>query len=179
MARTAVRAALLPIPVERIQQRIFLVRGQKVMVDADLADLYHVGTSTFNRAVKRNFERFPDDFMFQLTVHEAKILRCQIGISSKRHGGRRYQPYVFTEHGVAMLSSVLRSTRAVQMNIVIIRAFVRLRELLSDHKDLARRIEDIERRQKRQANRLEGVYSIVRELLEYPLKGNKKFGFKA
>lgn len=83
MARTAVRAALLPIPVERIQQRIFLIRGQKVMVDADLADLYHVGTSTFNRAVKRNFERFPDDFMFQLTVHEAKILRCQIGISSK------------------------------------------------------------------------------------------------
>lgn len=178
MARTIVQAALLPVPIERIERRIFLIRGEKVMVDADLAGLYRVTTSNLNKAVRRNPERFPDDFMFQLTNAEAKILRFQIGISSGSYGGRRYRPYVFTEHGVAMLSSVLRSPRAVQMNIFIIRAFVKLREVLSNHKDLARRIEDIERRQRRHANRLEGVYSIVKELLETPLKSKGKFGFK-
>src|ERR1700730_9806367 len=126
----------LPVPVELVERRIYLIRGQKVMLDADLAELYQVETKTLNRQVKRNADRFPEDFMFQLTAEEAESLRYQIGTSNEGRGGRRYLPYAFTEHGVAMLSSVLKSPRAVQMNILIIRAFVKLRELLANHKDL-------------------------------------------
>jgi hypothetical protein len=132
----------LPVSVELIERRILVIRGQKVMIDTDLAELYQVTTGNLNKAVKRNLDRFPEDFMFPLTEHEAKNLRFQIGISS--WGGRRYLPYAFTEHGVAMLSSVLKSRRAIQMNILIIRAFLRLREILSTHKDLARKIEALE-----------------------------------
>ena len=132
---------------ERIERIILLVRGHRVMVDTDLAALYGVDTKTLNRAVKRNRERFPADFMFQLTPEETDDLRCQIGTSSlepaagpsARWGGRRYPPYVFTEQGVAMLSSVLRSRRAVLVNVEVMRTFVRLREMLASHKDLARR----------------------------------------
>src|ERR1700719_1764545 len=129
----------LPVPIESIERRICLIRGEKVLLDADLAILYEVETKTLNRAVHRNLDRFPDDFMFRLTKEELENLRCQFGTS--RWGGRRYQPYAFTEHGVAMLSSVLNSKRAVQVNLRIIRAFIALRETLAAHKDLARKIE--------------------------------------
>ncbi len=118
----------LPIPVEMIERRIFLIRGHKVMLDADLADLYGVETFNLNKAVKRNLERFPEDFMFQLTREEAHVLTFQIGISKPSgRGGRRSRPYAFTEHGVAQLSTVLRSKRAIQINLAIIRAFIHLR----------------------------------------------------
>ena len=122
----------LAIPAERIEQSIFLIRGHKVMLDADLAALYRVETGALVRAVKRNIERFPPHFMFQLSKEEFENLRCQTGIS--RWGGRRYLPYAFTEQGVAMLSSVLRSKRAIQVNIAIMDTFVRLRQMLSSHK---------------------------------------------
>src|SRR5262245_5199279 len=118
------------IPVERIEKAIYLIRGEKVMLDRDLADLYDVETKMLNRAVKRNLARFPADFMFQLTAEEATLLRYQTGTSKTVRGGSRYRPYAFTEQGVAMLSSVLRSKRAVQVNIEIMRAFVNLRSML-------------------------------------------------
>jgi hypothetical protein len=120
----------LPVPIEAIERRIFLIRGQKVILDADLADLYQVTTGNLNLAVKRNLDRFPEDFMFQLANEEYENLRLQNAISS--WGCRRYLPFAFTEHGVAMLSSVLNSRRAVQMNILIVRAFIKLREMLAE-----------------------------------------------
>jgi len=127
------------IPDEVIASKIYYIRGQKVMLDSDLADLYDVETKALNQAVKRNIERFPDDFMFQLTVEEFENLKSQIVTSS--WGGRRTLPYVFTEHGTLMLSSVLKSEKATQMSLVIIRTFVKLRELLSLHTDIAQKIE--------------------------------------
>jgi len=143
MKRTESRlaAAALPVPLETIERRIYLIRSQKVMLDRDLADLYQVPTKSLNLAVRRNADRFPEDFMFQLTKEEVRSLRFQSETSNKGRGGRRYLPHAFTEHGVAMLSSVLNSKRAVQVNILIIRAFVKLREMLSTHKDLARKLE--------------------------------------
>jgi hypothetical protein len=123
------------VPIERIESAILFIRGHKVMLDRDLAALYGVKTFNLNKAVKRNTDRFPEDFMFQLTAEEAGTLRFQIGMSKgKGRGGRRYLPYVFTEQGVAMLSSVLQSKRAVQVNVEIIRAFVRLRQMLAPTK---------------------------------------------
>src|SRR5258708_4170849 len=129
MPRKISLADRLPVPVELIERRIYVIRGQKVMIDSDLADLYQVETRALLQAVKRNSDRFPGDFMFQVSPEEGKSLRSQIVISNVGRGGRRYLPYAFTEHGVAMLCSVLNSQRAVQMNIAIIRAFVKLREL--------------------------------------------------
>ena len=129
-----------------IRNIIYIVREQKVMLDSDLARLYEVETKMLNRAVKRNIERFPDNFMFQLSEEEWKILRCQIG-TSKNHeetrGGRQYLPYVFTEQGVAMLSSVLRSKKAIQINIQIMNAFVQMRKLALEHKDLQEQITEL------------------------------------
>jgi hypothetical protein len=133
------------IPVERIASRIYLIRGEKVMLDSDLAELYGVPTSRLNEQVKRNGNRFPLDFAFQLTEEEGESLISQIAISHTGRGGRRKLPWVFTEHGVAMLSSVLRSERAVQMNVAIIRTFIRLREILVTHKDLARKVAEHDR----------------------------------
>ena len=133
----AVKSKALLIQVE---QRIFLIRGQKVMLDADLAELYGVPTKSLNLAVKRNADRFPEDFAFQLSEEEVAGLRFQFETSKRGRGGRRYRPFVFTEQGVAMLSSVLRSPRAVQVNIAIMRAFVRLREMLMSNADLARKL---------------------------------------
>jgi hypothetical protein len=132
----------LPVPVELVARRIYLIRGQRVMLSPDLAELYHVEARALVQAVKRNINRFPKDFMFQLSDDEYTNLKSQIVISSWG-GARRANPYAFTEHGVAMLSSVLRSDRAVQMNIVIIRAFVKMRELLATDKALAQRIEQL------------------------------------
>ncbi len=131
-----------PTPVALIESRIYLIRGQKVLLDADLATLYQVETKALNRAVKRNRDRFPEDFMFQLTRQETtELLRYQIGTSNEGRGGRRYRPYVFTEQGIAMLSGVLTSSRAIEVNIAIMRTFVRLRQLLATHEELARRLE--------------------------------------
>ena len=138
--------SLLPIPLEVIERRIYLLRGQKVMLDSDLAELYGVETFNLNKTVKRNLARFPADFMFQLTSEEVENLRFQIGISSSSHGGRRYVPYVFTEQGVAMLSSVLNSERAIQVNIAIMRAFVKLREMLITNQELAEKLAAMEQR---------------------------------
>jgi len=138
-------AASLPVPLELIERRIYIIRGQKVMLDADLAELYQTPTKRLNEAVRRNLARFPEDFMFQLTGEEAGALRSQIAtLETGRGRYSKYAPLAFTEHGVAMFSSVLSSPRAVQMNIIIIRAFVKLRELLATHKDLARKIGELE-----------------------------------
>lgn len=144
------------------------------MLDSVLAKLYRVETKALNRAVKRNPARFPGDFMFQLTDNEAESLRCQIGTSNENRGGRRYLPYAFTEHGVAMLSSVLNSERAVQMNILIVRAFVKLREVSATHRELARKMERLEYTQKDHAAVLSIVVKDVQDLEKKMVKGFKK-----
>jgi hypothetical protein len=155
-----------------IERRIYFVRGQKVMVDNDLADLYRVSTGTFNQAVRRNMLRFPADFMFQLTADEAENLRSQIVISS--WGGRRYLPFVFTEQGVAMLSSVLKSDRAIQVNIAIMRAFVNLREVLATHKELALRLEELEKKFQKHDRRIQEVFDAIRALLAFQPNANQR-----
>lgn len=157
------------IPRERIERTILLVREHKIMLDADLAELYGVETKALVRAMKRNVERFPEDFMFQLTKDEFADLRCQSGAS--RWGGRRYRPYAFTEQGVAMLSSVLRSKRAVQVNIEIMRAFVRLRQLLASHADLARKLDALEKKYDAQ---FRVVFDAIRQLMEPPPETKRK-----
>jgi len=132
------------VPSERVISRIFLIRSKKVMLDMDLAELYEVETKALKRAVKRNMERFPSDFMFEISDKEIKILRCQIGTS--RWGGVRYRPYAFTELGIAMLSTVLRSKRAILVNIEIMRTFTKIRELLAINRNLRLKIENLERK---------------------------------
>lgn len=161
-----------------IAQRIFIIRGQKVMLDSHLADLYQVNVKRLNEQVKRNVERFPTDFMFQLTNNEVQNLKSQIATSSFVHGGKRKLPYVFTEHGVAMLSSVLRSPRAVQMNIFIIRAFVKIRELIATNKDLAQKLDEIECKQSEFDGNLAEIYSIVKQLIDEPSPHKGSIGFR-
>ena len=140
-------AETVAVPIERVSSRIFLLRGEKIIFDFDLAELYGVETKALKRAVQRNRERFPADFLFELNQQELANLRCQFGTSSSdRWGGIRYAPYAFTEQGVAMLSSVLRSPRAVQVNIAIMRAFVQLRQMIASHGDLARKLKALERK---------------------------------
>ena len=157
-----------------IQKRIFEVRGHKVMFDKHLAELYGVPTKSLNLAVKRNISRFPSDFMFQLSKREYKSLRFQIE-TSKQRGGTRYLPHVFTEHGVAMLSTVLRSKKAVDINISIIRAFVMLRQLSVSHKDLVKRIEQLE---KKYDKKFENIHEALNYLLSPPNPPRKKIGYK-
>jgi len=171
--RITAPARRLPAAVELIGQRIYLLRGQKAMLDSDLAELYRVETKALNRAVKRNPTRFPADFMFQVTDYEAESLRCQNGTSNENRGGRRYLPYAFTEHGVAMLSSVLNSERAVQMNILIVRAFVKLREVLATHRELARKMERLEHTQKDHSAVLSIVVKDVQDLERKVKRGFK------
>jgi len=157
----------LPVPLEVVERRIYLIRGQKVMLDSDLADLYQVPTFRLNEAVKRNRNRFPEDFMFQLSKEELENWRSQIAISNPgAKMGLRRPPYAFTEHGVAMLSAVLNSDRAVQMSIVIVRAFVRMRELLASHTELARRVEQVEEAQKRTARTQQQHASILVQVVQ-------------
>ena len=159
---------------ERVEGKILLIRSTKVMLDRDLAELYEVETRVLNQAVQRNIERFPGDFMFQLTKEEFNILKSQIVTSS--WGGIRKLPYVFTEQGVAMLSSVLNSQRAIQVNIQIMRAFTKLREMLLTHKDLKRKIEAMEKKYDRQ---FKIVFDAIRQLLEPPKKPiTRVIGFK-
>jgi len=169
----------LLVPLERIERRIFLIRGQKVMLDSDLADLYEVETGALNRQVKRNLSRFPEDFMFQLSEEEAQNLKCQIGISSSAWGGRRSLPYVFTEHGIAMLSSVLQSERAVQVNILIVRAFIKLREVLASHKAMAQKLLELEDRLDTHDESIQEIFTALKQLMEPPPpKPRKPIGFK-
>ena len=162
------------IPIERIERAILLIRGQKVMLDADLADLYGVDTKVLIQAVKRNLDRFPGDFMFQLTKEEFDVLRSRF-VTSKGRGGRRYPPYAFTEQGVAMLSSVLRSQRAVQVNIQIMRAFVHLRRMLASHEDLARKVEAMEKKYDIQ---FRAVFDAIRQLMRGPEPKRRRIGFQ-
>lgn len=156
------------------------MRGQKVMLDADLARLYHVPTFRLNEQVKRNRSRFPRDFMFQLTAQEVSLLTSQIAISSFSHGGRRFRPYAFTEQGVAMLSSVLKSDRAVQVNIAIMRAFVKLGEILSTHHELAKRLEQLEGKFDRHDAQIQEVFDAIRALLApKPDPRKRRIGFPA
>ncbi len=169
-------ASALPIPAETIGQRIYFVREKNVMLDADLAELYKVPTRRLNEQVKRNIKRFPDDFMFQLTAEEAESLRSQFATSKIRRGGRRYLPYVFTEQGVAMLSSVLNSERAIEVNIAIMRAFVRLREMLVSNEELNRKLMALERKYDAQ---FKVVFDAIRQLMMPPAAPQRKIGFRA
>jgi hypothetical protein len=164
------------VPLEVIERRIYLICGHKVMLDSDLAELYQVETFNLNKAVKRNVDRFPQDFMFQLTKVEANVLRFQIGMSKPSgRGGRRYLPYAFTEQGVAMLSSILNSSRAVQVNIAIMRAFARY--ILATHKDLAAKLEAMEKKYDRQ---FKVVFDVLRQLTAPPPAREKRpMGFIA
>jgi len=162
-------------PIERVERAILVIRGEKVMLDADLADLYGVETKRLVEAVKRNLDRFPEDFMFQLTKKEHDHLRSQSATSSS-WGGRRYPPYAFTEQGVAMLSSVLRSKRAVAVNVQIMRTFVRLRQMLITHKDLAHKIAALENRYDAQ---FKVVFDALRALTEPPAQNKRRVGFQS
>lgn len=174
----------LVVPAETIERRIYLIRGQKVMLDCDLGELYGVTTGNLNLAVRRNRARFPDDFVFQLTREEASSLPLQIARANRR-GGRRTLPYAFTEQGVAMLSSVLRSHRAALVNVAIMRAFVRIREVVATHKDLAQKLEALEAKYTRHDTEIERhnaeieeVFEAIRQLIEQPVPPQRQIGFK-
>jgi len=163
------------VPAERIERLILLIRGHKVLLDTDLAQLYNVSTKVLNQAVRRNKDRFPSDFIFQLTTEEVYSLRSQtVTLETGRGRHRKYLPYAFSEQGIAMLSSVLRSKRAVHVNIEIMRAFVRLRELLATHKDLARKLEALEKKYDAQ---FKVVFDAIRQLMSPEAPKKRKIGF--
>ena len=161
------------VPIELIASKIYLIRRSKVMLDRDLAELYNVETKQLKRAVRRNINRFPEDFMFQLTKEEYRSLRSQFG-TLKRGAHSKYTPMAFTEQGVAMLSSVLNSDRAIEVNIAIMRAFVKLREMMATHEDLKRKIESMEKKYDEQ---FQIVFEAIKQLLTEEDKPNKKIGF--
>ena len=191
---SSIEQVKLTLRPENIAQLVFFVRGEKVMFDADLAKLYGVSTKGLNQALRRNRERFPDDFVFQLTAEEFAALRSQSATSrpkephpqalqsnwsqfvtsSRKHRGARYRPYAFTEQGVAMLSSVLRSQRAVEVNIAIMRTFVQLRRLMDTNRDLARKIEALEKKYDEQ---FADVFAAIKELVAPPATPRKQIGF--
>jgi len=163
------------LPQEIIERKIFILRGKKVMLDKDLAVLYGVSTRVLNQAVKRNAWRFPEDFMFRLTKAEHEILRSQFVTSS--WGGRRYLPLVFTEPGVAMLSSVLNSEIAIKVNIQIIRTFIKLREAVLIHRDLEDKLKELERKSERHDTDIQGIFEAIRQLMTPPDPPKRKIGF--
>ncbi len=167
------------VPLVRITNSILILRGHRVLLDADLATLYGVATKVLLRAVKRNQERFPQDFMLQLTAEEWAVLRSQLVTSKDGRGGRRYAPYAFTEQGVAMLSSVLNSTRAIAVNIEIMRAFVRMRELLTSNKELAQKLAELERKLSTHDQAIVGILKTIRELMHAPVPKKRPIGFTA
>src|SRR5579859_1083677 len=174
MPNTSITATL---PVSAISHKIYFLRKTRVMLDSDLASLYGVTTFNLNKAVRRNIRRFPKDFMFRVTASELDSLIFQTGISKKKgRGGSRYLPHAFTEHGVAMLSSVLHSDRAVQVNIAIMRAFLQLRTMLATHEDLRRKITDME---KRYDSKFHAVFATLRQMLEVPISPKRQIGFNA
>lgn len=161
--------------IKRIEDHILILRGQKVMLDTDLAELYSVETRTLNQAVKRNLERFPEDFMFQLSAEEAESLRSHSVTSKPGRGGRRYLPYAFSEHGAVMLASVLNSSIAIEVSIQVVRAFVRLRSILAAHKELARRLEALEKQTKQNFN---VVFKLISQIVAEEEKPKRKIGFE-
>ncbi len=165
---------IIPIPQEVIEGKILLIRGKKIMLDSELAVLYGVETKQLTRQVRRNIDRFPDDFMFQLTKEE--LWGCQFGTS--KSGGRRYLPYAFTEHGILMLSSVLNSKKAVQVNIQIMRTFTKLREMMLSYKELQTKIEAMERKHAKHDEHFQLVFKTIKEMLNSPVKKNPKIGFR-
>ena len=165
-----------PVPAV-ISEKIWLIRGKKVMLDKELAILYKVEIKRLMESVKRHNSRFPDDFMFQLNTQEYENLRSHIATSS--WGGRRYLPYVFTEQGVAMLSSILHSERAIQVNIAIMRAFVKLKEMISSHEELAKRLDSLEKKLISHDTDIRTVFEAIRELMSVPDKPKKQIGFHA
>jgi hypothetical protein len=175
------------MPIERIERRIFLMRGQKVMLDKDLAELYGVETKVLNQAVTRNYDRFPEDFMFQLNKQEFDNLIFQFGISNLKSqfvtsswGGVRKLPFAFTEQGIAMLSSVLRSKRAIRVNISIMRAFVHLRQIISGHKELAFKVKELEKQYSKHEVEITTVFKVLKKLMEPPKeveRPKKRIGF--
>lgn len=168
-------AALMP--VERITRSILVLRRQRVLLDRDLADIYGVSTGRLNEAVKRNTARFPEDFMFQLTEPEAHNLKSQIAISS--WGGRRYRPFVFTEYGAIQAANVLRSPRAIEMSLYVVRAFVQLREMLTSNKELAQRLDELERKLATHDQAITGILKTIRELMNPPAPKRRPIGFTA
>ena len=164
------------VPQGIIENKIYLIRGQKVMLDMDLAELYEVETKQLNRQVRRNIERFPEDFMFRLTKDELENLRCQIGTSS--WGGIRYRPSAFTEHGILMLSSVLKSGRAIQVNIAIMRVFVRIKQIVAAHKELSQKLEQLERKVGKNSEDIQLIFQAIHKLMEpLPAQKGKRIGF--
>ncbi|HTD84940.1 MAG: DNA-binding protein [Verrucomicrobia bacterium] len=163
------------IPVERLPQSIRWIRGQKVLLDSDLAALYGVTTGNLNKAVKRNAQRFPSDFTFRLSEKEVQNLRFQFGIS--RWGGRRALPYAFTEQGVAMLSSVLNSERAIRVNIAIMRAFVKLRQTLETNRELAQKFSELEQRVGKHDEEIDAILEAIRQLMAPPDRPRREIGF--
>ena len=163
--------------IEEIEEKIYVIRGQRVMLDSDLSEIYQVETGALNRAVRRNLARFPSDFVFQLSNEETESLRCQIGISNKGRGGRRYSPYVFTEHGAVMLASVLNSQTAVEASIVVVRAFVKMRAMLLLHQDLADRVEELEKVTDYHGQKFGAVSALLSEIMRDPKYLKRKIGF--
>jgi hypothetical protein len=168
------------VPAARIERAIIVVRGHRVILDADLAALYDVSTKRFNEQVKRNADRFPRDFMFQLSRKELAILRSQFATSSlESHGGRRYLPNVFTEHAALMAASVLNSPKAVEMSVLVIRAFVRLRNFLATHRQIAATLNELEQRFASHDRKFVVLFEAIRELMAPPVKPSKRIGFRA
>lgn len=162
------------IPIERIELKIYAIRGERVILDSDLAEIYGVETRVFNQAVRRNMERFPEDFMFQLTPEEQNSLMSQIVISNKGRGGRRKLPLVFTEHGALMAANILNSPRAVEASVQVVRAFVRMRNMLASNAELAKKVEALER--KYDAN-FKVVFDAIKKLMAPPPSAKSKIGF--
>ncbi len=166
------------VPMERIEAKILLMRGEKVMLDRDLAELYGVETKQLKRTVRRNIDRFPDDFMFELTKEEMENWRCQFGTSNSDKMGLRYSPMAFTEQGVAMLSSVLNSKKAISVNIQIMRVFTKLKKMAMDYVEIKGKIEEIEKKHEKHDQQFKIVFDTINTLLSTPAKEIKIIGFK-
>lgn len=167
--------SLATVPVERIEKSIYVIRGEKVMLDSDLAEIYGVSTANFNKAVKRNVDRFPSDFMFQLDEEEFKSLIFQTGTSNKGRGGRRYLPYVFTEHGALMAANILNSPHAVDASIQVVRAFIRLRAMIVSDAVLSKKVDALE---KKYDHQFKVVFDAIRRLMIPPEPKRKPIGFR-
>lgn len=166
------------IPVEVIENKILLIHGQKIILDFHLAELYGVETKILNKAVSRNLDRFPSDFMFRLTKEEWESLRFHFGTSNKGRGGRRYLPFAFTEHGALMLASILQSPTAVKASIYVVRAFVKIREILSTHKELAQKRKDLELKLETHDEQITSIIEAINQLLTPPQESKKKMEFE-
>jgi len=167
----------IAVLAKRAESKIRLIRGVRVILDSDLAELYGVSPKQLNQQVKRNARRFPDDFMFQLTAEELADLRSQIVTSSSSHGGRRYRPYAFTEHGAIMAASILNSERADEMSLFVVRAFIRMREALAANQQIIAKLSELERKVEGHDSDIQGLIEAIRELMEPPPASQSRIGF--